>query len=565
MDLDIGGRTEYLSAIDALNRINRFMDASSEISASLEFILNELVSLLAPNTALIGLINEDTQLIEIEIAIGLSDHLKQLPLRKTIMAWTAFYRHPTQVMDFKKENRFTPISKETQSAIAFPMIIENKVIGILNLEFNKAQSFSESVIKIADIMCGEASKAVSRLWLSKQLNHKTLQLQSLITLSEQLVASRDRNTILVNLTQEARTLIRGDASALFLFSKNQKALDLHTWVGSLNLSDKTPVIDPNDSAIGSVLRRPKQIEIQDILFTEDNDFNVIIEQESLHSMLVTPIIFQKQIIGVINVYFKSKHRFSNDEKKVLLALADLGAITLENARLYEKTFKSEETLRKNEKLTTLGLLSAEIAHEIRNPLTVIKLLFQTLDLKFDPQDPRAKDTELISERILHLEKIVERVLGFSQINQNTKSQNCLNQLTEESLQLVRLKLSQSKISVSTEKACSELSIKANKGQIQQVILNLIFNASQAMPRDGGAILITLYKDEKNAYFRIKDSGHGIPKDMQERIFESFLTNRSEGTGLGLSISKGILASHQGEIRLVDSNNKGSTFEFSLPI
>ena len=557
----------YLSTINALSRINEGVDVCKDIYSALEIILDELVELLSPNAALIGIINEDTQQIDIQISVGLPEKLSELPLRKTIMAWTAFHRKATYVQDFSKEKRFTPIYKDSQSAIAFPMIVEHKVIGIVNLEFNKANDLYEQDLKIADVICNEASKAVSKFWLTEQLENKTFQLQSLIELSEQLVATLDRNTILMNLTKEARSLIGGHASGLFLFAKNQSSLELHTWLGHFDISNQSHVIDPNDSAIGGVLRRPKQIEIHDILYTEDNDFNGVIEQEGLQSMLVTPIIFQEQVIGVINVYFKLKHRFSNDEKKVLLALADLGAITLENARLYEKTFKSEEILRKNEKLTTLGLLSAEIAHEIRNPLTVIKLLFQTLDLKFDDNDPRNKDSELITERIQHLEKIVERVLGFSNINQNTKSQNCLYQLTEESLQLVRLKLSQQKISVSVEieEGGEKLPIHANKGQIQQVILNLILNASQAIPSTGGAISISLYKDSKNAYFKIQDNGHGIPEEIKAQIFESFLTNRSEGTGLGLSISKGILASHQGGIHLVDSDKNGTTFEFFLPL
>ena len=556
----------YLSTINALSRINEGVDVCKDIYSALEIILNELVELLSPNAALIGIINEDTQQIDIQISVGLPEKLSELPLRKTIMAWTAFQRQATHVLDFRKEKRFTPIYKDSQSAIAFPMIIEHKVIGIVNLEFNKANDLSEQDLTIAHVICNEASKAVSKFWLSEQLENKTFQLQSLIELSEQLVATLDRNTILMNLTKEARSLIGGHASALFLFAKNQSSLELHTWLGHFDISNQSHAIDPNDSAIGGVLRRPKQIEIHDILYTEDNDFNEVIKKEGLQSMLVTPIIFQEQVIGVINIYFKLKHRFSNDEKKVSLALADLGAISLENARLYEKTFKSEEILRKNEKLTTLGLLSAEIAHEIRNPLTVIKLLFQTLDLKFEANDPRTKDSELITERIQHLEKIVERVLGFSNINQNTKSQNCLYQLTEESLQLVRLKLSQQKISVSVEMEDEEkLLIHANKGQIQQVILNLILNASQAIPKTGGTISISLYSDSKNAYFKIQDNGHGIPEEIKAQIFESFLTNRTEGTGLGLSISKGILASHQGEIHLVHSDKNGTTFEFSLPL
>jgi signal transduction histidine kinase len=351
----------------------------------------------------------------------------------------------------------------------------------------------------------------------------------------------------------------------FYYHPDKNNLDLHTMVNPTGILNDSSQIDLNDSAIGGALKRKKQIEIHNILYTEENEFNTIIQRDSLYSMLVTPIVFQNQVVGVLNAYTQEMHRFSDDEKRIALALADLGAMTLENARLYEKTFTSEEILRKNEKLTTLGLLSAEIAHEIRNPLTVIKLLFQTLDLHFDPTDPRSKDAELIAERINHLETIVERVLGFSHRNHNTKSQNCLSTLVEESLQLIRLKLNQLKINVSFEKPDSELHIEVNKGQIQQVILNLIFNASQAISKSGGEIHIKLFQDEQFVYFNIQDNGHGIPESIKDRIFESFLTNRSEGTGLGLSIAKGILASHRGSISLIKSDSEGTVFEFTLPL
>src|SRR5213075_462964 len=95
------------------------------------------------------------------------------------------------------------------------------------------------------------------------------------------------------------------------------------------------------------------------------------------------------------------------------ALANLAAVTLQNVRLYTRVFHSEESLRKNEQLTTLGLLAAEIAHEIRNPLTVIKLLFGYLDLDFPADDPRRTDVRVISEKLDQLEAIVSRVLNFA--------------------------------------------------------------------------------------------------------------------------------------------------------
>jgi signal transduction histidine kinase len=119
--------------------------------------------------------------------------------------------------------------------------------------------------------------------------------------------------------------------------------------------------------------------------------------------------------------------------------------------------------------------------------------------------------------------------------------------------------------VSLEKPNEELYVEANKGQIQQVILNLIFNASQAISKSGGKIHIKLFQDKQFVYFNIQDNGHGIPESIKDRIFESFLTNRTEGTGLGLSIAKRILASHRGNISLIKSDSEGTVFEFALPL
>ena len=451
------------------------------------------------------------------------------------------------------------------SAITIPMILNGKTIGVMHMENKKAEQYNIEDLKIATVFANEAGKVISNIWLINQLNSKSDQLYSLINLSRNLVAKLDRNSILANLAQETRALLKCHSCALFLIAPDKNILDLHTMVNVTGILNDSSQIDLNDSAIGGALRRKKQVEIHNILYTEENEFNSIILRDSLYSMLVTPIIFQNQVVGVLNAYSQEKHRFSDDEKRTAFALADLGAMTLENARLYEKTFTSEEILRKNEKLTTLGLLSAEIAHEIRNPLTVIKLLFQTLDLQFDATDPRSKDAELITERINHLETIVERVLGFSHRNHNTKSRNNISTLVEESLQLVRLKLNQLKIEVSFECPGGELYVEANKGQIQQVILNLIFNASQAISKSGGKIHIKLFQDNEMAYFNIRDNGHGIPESIKERIFESFLTNRSEGTGLGLSIAKRILASHRGTISLIKSDPEGTIFEFALPL
>ena len=209
------------------------------------------------------------------------------------------------------------------------------------------------------------------------------------------------------------------------------------------------------------------------------------------------------------------------------------------------------------------MLAAEIAHEIRNPLTVIKLLFDSLDLEFSPNDARTTDVAVIGEKLNHLEAIVERVLNFGRNREGMNARCDLNQLTEETLHLVRLKLSQQKISIEYTPHSDAINIEVNKGQIQQVILNLILNATQVMP-DGGHIKIITMHAETGAVFTICDDGPGMKESIQAEIFDSFLTHKPEGYGLGLSISKRIMRAHRGDIELVKSSPAGSTFSFWIP-
>ncbi len=123
----------------------------------------------------------------------------------------------------------------------------------------------------------------------------------------------------------------------------------------------------------------------------------------------------------MSVYTAQPHVFSNDEVRILSAFAELSAIAIEKARLYERVVDVEEQLRQNEKLSALGLLAAEVAHEIRNPLTVMKMLYHSLDLRFPAGDPRAKDAAIMGEKIEHLNNIVERILDFARTaNRNSR-------------------------------------------------------------------------------------------------------------------------------------------------
>ncbi|HOO93791.1 MAG TPA: ATP-binding protein, partial [Opitutales bacterium] len=241
---------------------------------------------------------------------------------------------------------------------------------------------------------------------------------------------------------------------------------------------------------------------------------------------------------------------------------------IENARLYSRIIEAEDSLRSGERLTVLGMLAAEIAHEIRNPLTVIKLLVESMELE-DSLDPRMRDDlQVVGEKINHLGEIVGRVLNFGKNQSFIFSKWDLLQIIRDSLQLVRYKMMKNRIRVVFDTDLRSAPIHCNRGQIQQVLLNLILNADQAMP-DGGSLVLRVLVESVNGVrcvgVTLSDTGVGIPEEIRGSIFDSFLTDKPEGTGLGLAIVKRILKDHRGDIELAETSGEGTVFHFWIPM
>ena len=554
------------TAIDSLYRISSLVSDTDEPAEALQLILDEIVRVLQPSSASISLINPDNKVLELETSFGLPDDWQdmKLSLGQGITGWAALHGRPLIVNDVREEPRYISLRPNIHSEMAVPMEDHGTVIGVVNVDSEKLDAYDESSLKILTLLTNEATRVVSRLWLIMQLRIKANQLESLVVMSQRLAGEIDSDVLMETLARQGRHLMDADGSAFFELGSKGEKLKLHSLVAGDKTIKENVAIPLSQSALGSVIYRRKQVEVTNLNFTEENEFLLTLQRQGFVSMLASPIIFGDEIIGVIIAYTKHPHRFNNEERKVFQTLAEVGALAIQNARLYSRIFASEESLRRNEKLTTLGMIAAEIAHEIRNPLTVIKLLFDSLELQFTNKDPRHTDVQVIGEKLNQLEEIVERVLSFGRTREGMHTRQDLNALVDDTLKLMRLKLHQQKIDLLFEPLNSTIHVDVNKGQILQVMLNLVLNATQAMP-EGGHIQLETSKDESKAYLTISDNGSGIPKSIQSNIFESFLTDRPDGTGLGLSISKRILRGHRGNIELAHSSAKGSSFRFWLPL
>ncbi len=554
------------TAIDSLYRISSLVSDTDEPEEALQLILDEIVRVLQPSSASISLINPDNKVLELEASFGLPDDWQEmkLSLGQGITGWVALHGQALIANDVRDEPRYISIRRNIRSEMAVPMEDHGMVIGVVNVDSEELDAYGESSLKVLTLLTNEATRVISRLWLIMQLRTKANQLESLVVMSQRLAGEIDNDMLMESLARQGRHLMDADGSAFFELDPEGEKLHLHSLIAGDETIKETATIPLSQSALGSVIYRRKQVEVADLNFTEENEFLLILQKQGFVSMLASPIVFGNEIIGVIIAYTKHPHRFNNEERKVFQTLAEIGALAIQNARLYSRIFASEESLRRNEKLTTLGMIAAEIAHEIRNPLTVIKLLFDSLDLQFANKDPRHTDVQVIGEKLNQLEEIVERVLGFGRTREGMHTRQDLNALVDDTLKLMRLKLHQQKIDLQFEPLASSIYVDVNKGQILQVMLNLVLNATQAMP-EGGHIRLETSACENTAHLTISDNGGGIPESIQSDIFESFLTDRPDGTGLGLSISKRILRGHRGDIELAHSSPEGSSFHFWLPL
>lgn len=310
-----------------------------------------------------------------------------------------------------------------------------------------------------------------------------------------------------------------------------------------------------DSFLIREMKKHQSILLRDDLDEKHNAFK---ELKELEAFAVIPLISKNQLFGLI-VLGEYRSEMGEEELKLLGALSSQFSIAIENSLLIEEKLEDQKQLLQTDKLKSLGTIAAGMAHEIKNPLTVISGLAKIVkERHFEKDDEFFNDfDEMVPRQLDRIKKIAE---GLSQYGKRAKSEKKLvnlNNILEEVIKLFESKCKKSGIKI--EKNFNSLNlIEADPEQMQQVFTNLILNAIEAMEQGARELKIeSRIVDGNKIAVYISDTGHGIPKDKLKDIFEPFYTTKEQGSGLGLSIVKKIVEEHGGRIYISSEEGKGT--------
>ena len=553
--------------------VSKVIHSTLDQQEALNLIIKEAVRLVKATSGSLVLINPINGFLEIQAAHGLPEGTKlQLQVGEGITGWVAQQGKPTVVADVKKDKRYVQVHKHTQSELAVPLEINGILSGVVNVDSDKLNAFNKNDLALLTELASQAALVIHNAFLYEQSQIRANLFESLITVGQAINSTLDLEEALSSITRETSTLMKAPTCALQLLDETDSKLSLVASFGAGESYLNKPDVNISESFSGSVVRLKKPLQIENVQTSNTYQQQNIARKEGLVAMLSIPLVFGSKAIGTLNVYKKESYVFSNEEIHIAMALAEFSAMAIEKARLLERIVESEELLRQNEKLSALGLLAGEVAHEIRNPLTVLKMLYHSLELKFPKNDPREEDVRIMGEKMDHLNNIVEQILTFARNAEPQFKPSDINKTIDDLRILVRQKIAQQNVQLDVQLSDNLPKVKADDQQLSQVFLNLTLNALEAMPNGGKLTIksdsIQLSENDKNpTHVRIEfsDTGSGMDSESRKKAFTSLLnTNKIGGTGIGLAIVNRIIESHSGQIK-IKSNAIGTTFSIHIPI
>jgi len=431
-----------------------------------------------------------------------------------------------------------------------------------------------------------------KIWYEAELNF-------LFKFNEKLFSAFSFQDVLQRIAEAAHNFLPIERTVLLTWDKNSEKLTLACAIGWEHDRNRDPLVIGKDSISGFVIRNREALVVSDL--AQESYLSKLEKEEYLRKAFISaPLIFKNEVLGVLHVCDKkTPGPFAQREVSVVMNIVRMGAITLQNVRLYEQASKRavelkmaydelkemQDKLIQAEKLKAIGQLASGVAHEMRNPLGIIMQGVAYLEQIISPEakDPR-ETLAIVKESAQRADRIVVSLLDFSRATKLELHPEYIDSILESSLSLVKTELKNIEVVREIQKDLPRVLVDKNK--LTQVFINLFVNAIQAMPEAGKLTIRSFVKqlkevnnsmdgklgdyfvaEEKVVIVEIEDTGTGISEENLKKIFDPFFTTKGpgKGTGLGLSVSWNIIVLHKGLLEVKSQVGKGTRMIITLRI
>jgi signal transduction histidine kinase/putative methionine-R-sulfoxide reductase with GAF domain len=565
----------------ALREVGVALGSTLDLDELLELILEKIHDALEADRATLYLLDEANDELVSRIAQGADVHSVRLKVGQGIAGHVARHGKPLHVRDPYRDPRFSAewdmISGfRTRSILAAPMKNHlGKTIGVVQVLNKRQGDFTEDDEDVLAALATQAAVSIdnSRLFMSvtqkniqlldtkEQLEHRVRDLKLLFDLERAMGHATSLEELFIAVLGEAMRACEAKmgavavrdpedrAGALFVIddrAKKMKRLPYPTDAGLIGWSIKN-----NEALVSSDAENDPR---------RDDALDERIGHGRAKTALVIPLEGEHDApMGAIAIYNKRGSHPFNHEDRALLALIAANASTALRLQL------SREAREREERLTTIGRLLSGVIHDLRTPLTVISGYVQLMQSSKDAAE-RKKFGALVLKQFEHIGAMQREVLEFARGEKNVLVRKVYVQKFFED---VRAELEPELVKANIELVVDVQdrgTARFDEGKMLRLVHNLARNAAEAMGDRGGKFVIKVTRDKADRALVISfsDTGPGIPKEIQHRLFQSFVTSGKQGgTGLGLAVVKKIAEEHGGTIS-VQSSSRGATFKLRIP-
>src|SRR2546426_713815 len=573
--------------IRALTTVNRRISSALELDALLRAISESAAELTGARLATFWLADEQRRILSFtsgtvpEMSESFSPRI--MSYDQGGVGWVARHHTPLVVDDMLADERLVNRAWTERwgirSFVGYPVLAGEELLAVMALGHSEPLPFGKDKQDLIDLFLAQAAIAIQNARLYREAQRRRDVAEVLARLARELTSTLEVEPIAKLLARGAADLVNARAAGVFLLEPEAGALRALATHGADADIMQELVFKAGEGAVGRAVAERRIVTSADILADPAIQLSPWVRERirasGYRAVVGVPLVTHERVIGALGLGADPGSTFSREELQTLEALADQAALAFENARLYASARDSLVRLRETQaqlvqaaKMSALGQLVSGVAHELNNPRSVIVGYGQLL-LARDVAPGVLRPIELMVSQADRMAKIVRNLLLFARQRPAERTTVSLTDVLDQTLALRLNQMQISAIAVDKKFARGLPSVLADPHQLEQVFLNLLLNAEQAMleAKHGGRIILTtgVTRDGRSVYAEVIDDGPGIAHEALPHVFEPFFTTKTvgTGTGLGLSVSYGIVEEHGGHLA-VGSRPGRTGFRLELP-